>query len=287
VDNQQIRITGGPTRNGYMLWLPSDTYVGQSLTRYGEFSASEWQVFGQFVDEKSMVIEVGAHIGAHTVPFAKAAFGVEAFEPQEWLCRLLKANLAINGCKNVGVNQMALGAKKEEAFFPNLNYNMENNYGSVFVKDWRTEVGEEKCFPVMIYALDNFLIGNCPPTFMKIDAEGSEADVLRGANRVIKQHRPVIYVENDRPENSADLLNQLVLELGYRAWWHVALLYNASNFLHNPENIFSSQASFNLICLPEESPWTIRGIPCLPESPKPPMDVPIGIEYFNPIKVTR
>jgi FkbM family methyltransferase len=282
MDNQQIRITGGPTRNGYMLWLPSDTYVGQSLTRYGEFSASEWQVFSQFITESSRVVEVGAHIGAHTVPFAKRANKVTAFEPQEWLCRLLKANLALNDCKNVKVRREAAGDHTGEVFFPNLNYNLDNNYGSVGVEDWPTRVGADKCFPTPLVKLDDVISGEVD--FMKVDAEGSEVDVLRGAIGVIEDCKPVIYVENDRPENSEQLLALLDAH-NYQAWWHIALLYNASNFLHNPENIFSGQASFNLICLPEDWPGTINGAECTLANPKPPMDVPIGSAYFNPFYV--
>ena len=41
---------------------------------------------------------------------------------------------------------------------------------------------------------------------IKIDVEGMEADVLRGAGGLIRRHKPVIYAENDKPEKSPELV---------------------------------------------------------------------------------
>ena len=63
--------------------------------------------------------------------------------------------------------------------------------------------------------------------------------------------RPVIYVENDREEQSAGLIGCL-LGMNYRLWWHVPFLYNPDNFLANPENVYPGVVSFNMLCLPAE-----------------------------------
>ena len=42
--------------------------------------------------------------------------------------------------------------------------------------------------------------------FLKVDVEGMEADVVRGARNTIDTYRPLMYLENDRDERSQELL---------------------------------------------------------------------------------
>lgn len=44
-------------------------------------------------------------------------------------------------------------------------------------------------------ALDDLLDAFDPPTFVKIDVEGAEVDVLQGASRLLCEVRPVLYYE--------------------------------------------------------------------------------------------
>lgn len=93
---------------------------------------------------------------------------------------------------------------------------------------------------------------------IKADVEGMEAAVLRGARRTIGQHRPVLYLENDRPAGHRELV-ATILALGYRIWWHTPLLFNPQNFAGNPQDVFPGVASFNLICLPQERRPNMQG----------------------------
>ena len=52
-------------RYGYMLYNINDTYMGGSLDRYGEFSEGEGELFRQVVQPGSVVVDVGANIGAN------------------------------------------------------------------------------------------------------------------------------------------------------------------------------------------------------------------------------
>lgn len=63
--------------------------------------------------------------------------------------------------------------------------------------------------------LDDFIRDRPPPDVMKIDVEGAELRVLRGAARLLAQHRPVLFFESF--EHGADILEQLK-PLGYMAW---------------------------------------------------------------------
>jgi hypothetical protein len=93
---------------------------------------------------------------------------------------------------------------------------------------------------------------------LKIDVEGMEREVLLGARQTIVKHRPILYVENDRKDNSPALI-RLIEELGYRAYWHSPRLFNAQNFFGHAENVFSNVASLNMLCLPNETPQSVTG----------------------------
>ena len=94
---------------------------------------------------------------------------------------------------------------------------------------------------------------------IKVDVEGMEIDVLRGAERTIEMYRPLMYLENDRVEHSETLLT-LIQKLDYDAYWHLASLFNADNFAGDSEDIFPRIASINVLCLPKESKIRIEGL---------------------------
>ena len=54
--------------------------------------------------------------------------------------------------------------------------------------------------PVVMVTLDAFDLPACH--FLKVDVEGMEVEVLRGAQNTIATYRPLMYVENDREQRS-------------------------------------------------------------------------------------
>lgn len=83
---------------------------------------------------------------------------------------------------------------------------------------------------------------------LKADVEGMEAAMLRGAAGLIAPHRPVLYVENDRRDRSAELIG-LIRSMGYRVWWHTARLFHPGNFAVNPTDLFGGVGAVNLVAL--------------------------------------
>jgi FkbM family methyltransferase len=233
-------------RHGVMLYNVRDQYVGGSLDRYGEFSELEAQLFSGLIKPGMMVVEVGANIGAHTVHLAKLVGengGVVAFEPQRVIFQMLCANLALNGIENTPAKCLAVGAAPGEIVVPRMDYRSGGNFGGV-------SLGAGDGDMVEIITIDNLLLPACH--MIKIDVEGMEKPVLDGARQTIARFRPLLYVEDDRPNKHAELIATL-FDLEYRLWWHLPRLFNPGNFAGDSENIFSNIASFNLFCLPRAS----------------------------------
>ena len=96
--------------------------------------------------------------------------------------------------------------------------------------------------------LDNFLNNINRLKLLKIDVEGMEIDVIKGAKELIKKFRPIIYIENDRQEHSKNLI-ELIWSLDYKIYWHLPRLYNENNFFNEKDNIFGNIVSVNMLCI--------------------------------------
>lgn len=256
--NQKTMLAQGHIRQkqcryGPMLYPVKDMYVGRSLDRYGEFSEGESELFRQMVRPGQVILEIGANIGAHTVMLAKATGHngrIIAFEPQRILFQMLCANVALSGLTHVVTHWSAVGREMGTIVVPPLDYGKQNNFGGVSLGHW--ERGEQ----VRVVTVDSLGLTACH--LIKIDVEGMEGEVLAGARETIERCRPTLYVENDRREKSAALI-ELLLGMNYRLYWHLPPLFNAKNFFGDSENIFGRIVSINMLCLPREVSQKIQG----------------------------
>jgi hypothetical protein len=92
---------------------------------------------------------------------------------------------------------------------------------------------------------------------LKVDVEGMELQVLQGAQESIRKFRPLIYIENDRKEKSAELIGML-RSLDYELYWHLPPLYQANNYRECSDDIFPNIVSFNMACIPKERAGEIQ-----------------------------
>jgi FkbM family methyltransferase len=240
------------TRHGMMIYNIHDAFIGRSLDLYGEFSFDEVRLFAQLVKPGMTVVDVGANIGAHTLYLAQAVSAdgtVWAFEPQRLVFQMLCANLALNEIGNVHALQVGVGSEPGRAHIPAVDFATSGNFGGIALQ----ASGQDE---VQIATIDSVKLSACH--FIKIDVEGMEGDVIAGARETIGRFRPLLYVENDRRQNSALLIAQL-WDLDYRLYWHTPPLFNPDNFYGNPHNAFPGILSLNMLCLPRQTSFTLSG----------------------------
>jgi FkbM family methyltransferase len=215
---------------------------------------AEQAIFDQIVGPGMLVVEVGANIGAHTIDLARMVGSqgeVHAFEPQRIVFQTLCANLALNQCANVFARQVAVGASGGSIMVPPVDPGSRNNFGGISLGMFAA--GEA----VQVITIDSLDLPACH--VLKIDVEGMETEVLRGATSTIDMYRPVMYVENDRAEKSEELLT-VIERLGYVAYWHLAPLFNPDNFAGDPNDIFPGVVSINVLCVPKETKVPVTGL---------------------------
>jgi FkbM family methyltransferase len=245
------------SRHGYLLHNVHDIYIGRSIATYGEYSEGEVGLFAQICGPGDLVVEAGSNIGAHTVPLAQMVSPggyVYAFEPQRSVYQILCANVALNSLSNVRAYQLALASEAGSAYIPNVSYEADGNFGGISL----SKMPNENTVAVHQLILDDLL--DLPRLrLLKVDVEGMEVDVLRGAEQTIQRLRPVIYVENDRPEASESLI-RLISDMGYVLHWHVVPLFNTRNFAGISENVFPGIDSINMLATPAEMNARIVGL---------------------------
>ena len=241
-------------RDGLMLYNSSDTYIGRSLDLYGEYSYGEADLFARLLRAGMVAIDVGANIGCYTVTMARLVGpqgAVIAFELHRIVYQNLCANIALHALANLHAINIAAGSGAGTAALPAIDYAATGNFGGIALTD--AADGEA----VQIAALDTLPLEQCH--LIKIDVEGMEFDVLQGGEKTIAKHRPALYIENDRAENSPRLIAHL-LAADYRLFWHRPPLYNPDNCFANDTNEFSNLLSQNMFCLPRARDFEVTGL---------------------------
>lgn len=243
-------------RHGIFLYNRLDQYVGRSLDMYGEFSNQEFEIMKDFAT--GLVLDVGANIGALTVPLARVAKHVISVEPQPWVADVLTANVAINCLRNVDIIRGALTKENGIVQMPNVPPDKIGNFGGIGLHGAPADATVIGSVSVPGYAFDTFWEDRGAPdncTLVKMDVEGHELQALQGMEKLIKREMPVLYVENDRQDKSIALM-KYIRELGYDLFWHKPKLYERRNFFDSTDNVFGNIVSINLFCMPKERPIT-------------------------------
>jgi FkbM family methyltransferase len=173
----------------------------------GRYERNE-QGFMRLVVRPGMhAVDVGAHIGFHTVHLADLvddAGSVTAFEPVAEHVRGLFATIRERGCeKRVRVVQAGAGDSAGTRLLIVAGPGLEPA-NAHFDGEPRLDAGAHPVRPardprivtrrVPVVALDD-AVSHRPVSFLKIDAEGAEALVLRGARRLLAHDQPVVLVD--------------------------------------------------------------------------------------------
>ena len=219
---------------GTQFWLEGSPW------KTSPWEPGEQEVIRRFVKPRSVVYDIGAHLGIHTTLFSTIASEVHAFEPNPALRKLLSKTAT----KNVIVHPCALSdASGEAEFFVPPEH---DSTGSL--RPWHgSKFGVVNSFKCDVKCLDDL---NLPkPSFIKIDVEGAELSVFRGARQILESGPTILFEANreasasfgESVNDASDFLRslgydiftvnddgQLVHETPDASFWNLLALRNKS-----------------------------------------------------------
>jgi FkbM family methyltransferase len=238
-------------KHGLMSWYNEDELVGYALDLYGEYSEGEVEVFRKILKPGDTAIDVGANIGAFTVPMARLvgeSGKIYAFEASNKNLELLRKNVADNRLDGI-VEVIPKAASDGPGPLKISKQDALHAYTSGY------DGGNE--FEVDAQRIDDLNLQKC--RLIKIDVDRHELQVIRGARETIKGCRPILYVENESDEHRKQLIAEIV-ELGYRLYWHRPFQFHKDNYRGEKRNFFGRLVSLMNVCVPYEAGYELPGL---------------------------
>ena len=171
-------------------------HIQRRIYYYGYIEYNTVKILMSKLKAGSIVADIGANIGQYTLIAAHEVqeFGeVHAFEPNAEVYAALERNVLLNGFTNVHLNHVAV-ANREEAehvFFAPRS----DNWGSGSLAKTTYKLSEAG-YSVPVITLDQYFAEReRKPELIKIDVEGAELLVLKGAQSLIETSKPIIITE--------------------------------------------------------------------------------------------
>lgn len=211
------RTVGRPVETvaatGARLSFPAWSTIAGVTLATGYHEVTEQLFVNSYVRAGDVVVDVGANVGVYSVPCGVLGACVAAVEPSSQAQRALRHNIALNGLGElVKVFPVALAAHDGSGALT-THLDVANRLEAP-----GTSAGLET---VEVRALDSLLsevsswIGEKRIALVKVDCEGYDEDVLRGAAGTIARHRPVVIVES---WEGGQGIRSLMAEHGYRVY---------------------------------------------------------------------
>lgn len=191
------------------VWLPAteDHMVpfledrAQTVDGRGTYQRKKWQAAIALCrdDRRRRVIDVGSHVGLWSVHLAAAFQHLEAFEPHPLHRDCWERNMQAAGVRDrATLHECAVGERLDRVM---LASNPASS-GDTWVAPLGTDTRGRELVEVPVTYLD--LYGFDDVDLLKIDCEGYELPVLRGARTLLERCRPVVVVEQKLPKPGHD-----------------------------------------------------------------------------------
>ncbi len=177
---------------GHLFSYPRDSLIGKVIAGGGEWDALLRTVVATMIPtERPLICEVGSNLGASLLQIlaAKPQARVVAFEPSNRFRSLLHRNLARAGFSQVEIASTLVGRARART---RLHVNATTASITWSAYDGHEPRGDQL---VEMVTLDDVLLNRGGVDFVKVDTDGFDFEVLRGAERLLREQRPLLFFE--------------------------------------------------------------------------------------------
>ena len=197
----------------------------------------ELQLLKKIIIPETDTIDVGVYRGVYSYEMAKYSKMVHAFEPNPIIFKDIELNLS-KIIKNINFYNFALSDNENKVLLKvpirNKNYDKDNyeeyyQMGRATIHE-QNVMGDIETFEIKSKKLNNFTFSN-RISFIKIDVEGHEMSVIKGAENTIKQYKPTLLVEIEEKHSKQKVLDSInyINSLGYESFFYDNELKSTNN----------------------------------------------------------
>lgn len=173
---------------------------------------AEWHIINAYVKSTKRsknFIDIGGHIGTMSIPFSKIYDHVYTFEPVDTNYNFLSENIRINNIDNISSFNMAIS---DSEFKIKMVRHDDHNTGCYqMVND---NNGQITC-----KTLDSFKLNDVD--FIKIDVQGGEIKVLKGAMNTIRKYKPFLMIEADEKDTDYTCSKTSIIDMLTPEGYHI------------------------------------------------------------------
>jgi FkbM family methyltransferase len=181
----------------------------------GSYEPEAMEAYVKCVKPGMLVLDIGGGFGFYALLAARAGANVIAFEPDPGNARSLADHITINHLeKRVRIVHQAVYSHTGHVTMAASEAASAHRNSSVRANGDSTTFG----FEVACTTLDDYLGSDMEPGMVKMDVEGAESHVLRGADRTIRAFRPILLCEIHDGEN-ATFAQDWLRERDYHCLW--------------------------------------------------------------------
>lgn len=184
------RIPFGPL-HGRRLYMATDDHPALAL---GLYERHVLRALSEHTAPGAVAYDIGANVGYISLALARMvgeSGRVFSFEPAPATFRLLQRNISCNGVANVRPCNVALSDSSGTVSFATFTYSLVNHIATERTPADATIVAvESRTLDDLVYG-----DGDPAPAIIKIDVEGADEQVFKGAHRLLADMRPVVVAE--------------------------------------------------------------------------------------------
>lgn len=206
-----IQIQQGPAMG---LWIRVNPRTGQNVHQgIGEPAVQD--AVQKYLRPGMAFYDLGANIGFFSLLAARLVGPrgcVICFEADPEIAARLRENLAYNKLAYAVAEEKAIWSEPTTISFARADSNTSPDRGLGHVSSGDSAAANT--ISVEAVSLDQYALSHTAPDFLKCDVEGAEVAVFDGAERLLREKRPILLVEMHSPENHRALTAKFT-QLGY------------------------------------------------------------------------
>ncbi len=212
----------------------------------------ELSIISSFKNSKRDAVDVGVYRGIYTYKLSQEFKHVYSFEPNPLIYPYLKKNLT-KIIKNMSLQNLAISDNNGE-----INLKIPSRRKSIFKTNYeelyklgcatihkQNKIQDYDTFKVKKIKLDDIL-KNKDISFIKIDVEGHEKEVINGSKNIIINNRPALLVEIEERHSNHPVNETIkfINNLGYNSF------YVKNNNLYKTNDLIDINSENNFVFLP-------------------------------------